>query len=119
VTYAKAPSAKLDRRYGGLVNGVVNSPIWNGNEIFFNSDGSLHVLGIKTESALDWTNPRTLFDVQGLAAPGQGTTNYDVTHDGKQILLVVPQTEPGTEAMQEIHIVLNWYEELKRLVPAR
>ena len=78
--------------------------------------GALQVLGIKTQPALDWTNPVTLFSVLGVTAAGQGTTNYDITHDGKQILLVVPDTQTG-ETIQEIHVVLNWHEELKRLVP--
>jgi hypothetical protein len=41
-----------------------------------------------------------------------------VTRDGKQILLVV-LTETGDVTTQEIQIVLNWHEELKRLAPVQ
>ena len=47
---------------------------------------------------------------------GDGT-NYDVTRDGKQILLVAPDTQAGNTTTEEIQIVSNWHEELKRLVP--
>ena len=47
--------------------------------------------------------------------------NYDVTPDGKQLLIVLPaqtaQTATGRRAPVQINIVLNWFEELKRLVP--
>jgi hypothetical protein len=101
-----------------IVNDSVNSPIWRGDEIFINAlRGSLGVLGIRTQPALDWKNLTTLFEVQGIVAPSQGTTNYDVTRDGKQVLLIVLDTPIGNTT-QEVQIVLNWREELKRLAPA-
>ena len=100
-----------------IVNDIVTSPIWNRDEIFVNALGTQKVLGIKTQPALDWTNVAALFEIQGIVAPTQGTTNYDVTRDGKQILLVILDSQAGN-ATQEIQIVLNWHEELKRLAPA-
>jgi len=100
-----------------IVNESVNSTVWRRDEIFSTSlVGSLQVLGIKTQPAPDWTNPTTLFSIQGVAAAGQGTTNYDITQDGKQILLIISDDTTGGP-LQEIQIVLNWGEELKRLVP--
>ena len=100
-----------------IVNESVGSPIWNRDEIFVNSlRGGLQVLGIKTQPAPDWTNLAALFEIQGIVAPAQASTNYDVTRDGKQILLVVLDARDGAST-QEIQIVLNWHDELKRLVP--
>ena len=100
-----------------IVNESVNSPVWRGGEIFLTSlPGTMQVLGIKTQPAPDWTNPTTLFNLQGVTAAAGGTTNYDVTRDGKQILLVVPDAGTG-QTVQEIQVVINWLEELKRLVP--
>ena len=51
---------------------------------------------------------------------------YDITPDGKQfVMLYVPQatsaansaSAAGTTEAQEIRVVLNWLEELKRLSP--
>jgi hypothetical protein len=102
-----------------IMNETAGSPTWIRDEIFVNALGDLRVLGIKTQPALDWTNPTTLFRVQGVFAPGQGSPNYDVTRDGQRILHIVRETQAGDNRTQEIHIVLNWDQELKRLVPAQ
>ena len=102
-----------------IVNDSVTSTIWRRGEIFVTAlSGGLRVLGIKTQPALDWTNLMPLFAIQGVVAPAQGTTNYDVTRDGKQILLIVLDTALDSST-REIQIVLNWHEELKRLAPTR
>jgi hypothetical protein len=75
------------------------------------------VLGIKTQPAPDWTNPMRLFSMQGVVAFGAGSTNWDITRDGKQILMIVPKGAEIGAANQELRIVLNWNGELKRLVP--
>ena len=102
-----------------IMNAPGNSPVWsrNGREIFVNVMGELQALGIKTEPGLDWTNPQTLFMTQGLVAPGAGNTNYDVSRDGRQLVLMVPADAGLTELTPEIQIVLNWHEDLRRLVP--
>ena len=100
-----------------ITNESVNSPVWRRDEIFLTSvSGNLQVLGIRTQPAPDWTNPTTLFTFLGVTAAAQGTTNYDITRDGKQILLIISDDQTRGES-QEVQIVLNWYEELKRLVP--
>ncbi len=40
---------------------------------------------------------------------------HDITSDGKRFLIVKPSEKEQTPA--QIRIVLNWFEELKRLVP--
>ena len=46
-----------------------------------------------------------------------GGTVYDVTPDGKR-LLVISRGEEGTVSdVERINVVVNWFEELKRLVP--
>jgi hypothetical protein len=41
---------------------------------------------------------------------------YDVSPDGQRFLMLKPTGEAGT-APTQINLVLNWSEELKRLVP--
>ena len=43
--------------------------------------------------------------------------NYDVTPDGERFFMVRDETPP-VEDVSEINIVLNWHDELERLVPA-
>ena len=45
---------------------------------------------------------------------GRKSPNYDVTPDGKQFLMV---RDPEAAPVHEIRVVLNWFDELKRLVP--
>ncbi len=42
--------------------------------------------------------------------------NFDVTPDGEQFLVVLPASTDGG-APDSIAVVLNWFEELRRLVP--
>jgi hypothetical protein len=53
----------------------------------------------------------------GFGALTLGRT-YDVSHDGRRFLMI-KQGDPGnqTSAPQQIIVVQNWIEELKRLVP--
>ena len=44
------------------------------------------------------------------------TRSYDVSTDGR-FLIVKPYVEP-TEKVTELQVILNWFEELKRLAPA-
>jgi hypothetical protein len=49
--------------------------------------------------------------------------NYDVTPDGKQLLIVLPaqtaQSDSKRRASLQINVVLNWDEELKQRVPVK
>jgi eukaryotic-like serine/threonine-protein kinase len=48
--------------------------------------------------------------------------NYDVTPDGKQFVVITPavaSTDSNRSSTPQINVVLNWYEELKRLVPTK
>ena len=54
------------------------------------TDGQFKALRISTNPAPDWSNPQSLFMMQGTTSAGSGSTNYDVTRDGRQFLLVTP-----------------------------
>jgi hypothetical protein len=43
--------------------------------------------------------------------------NYDVSRDGQRFLMLKP-SEQAQAAPTQINVVLNWFEELKRRVPA-
>jgi len=43
--------------------------------------------------------------------------NYDVLPDGQRFLML-KRSESGQAAPTHINVVLNWFEELKRRVPA-
>ena len=47
------------------------------------------------------------------------TRTYDVSPDGKRLLLLKFATSSGTNTQPRIVVVTNWLEELKRLVPEK
>ena len=59
--------------------------------------------------------PRLLFEVP--TPPDVGRATYDVTADGQRFLVLLPAEGDEAQATQ-LTVVLNWFEELKRLVPS-
>ncbi len=68
---------------------------------------------ITTEPTFRAGSPRLLFE-GSYESSTIGSAFYDVTPDGQRFVMVQAQQEAGAS---QIHVVLNWFEELKRLVP--
>jgi hypothetical protein len=62
---------------------------------------------------LSASQPRRLFGKP--ASSTFPTRNYDVGADGR--FLILTPYDPPTERVTELQVVLNWFEELKRLAP--
>ena len=58
--------------------------------------------------------PHELFE--GRYAVGSPHRNYDVSPDGRFLMLQEPPVTPPAPVTQMV-LVLDWFEELKRLVP--
>ncbi len=72
------------------------------------------VVSIQTEPAFKAGRPRVLFEGLYLSTRiSLGYQYYDISPDGQRFLLI--KAEEGSTA--HINVVLNWFEELKRLVP--
>jgi eukaryotic-like serine/threonine-protein kinase len=93
-------------------------PIWNrnGRELFYRSGDKMMAVDIATQPSFIAGKPRMLFEGPYLPAPGT-VPNYDVSPDGQRFLMLKPVEQAGA-APTQINVVLNWSEELKRLVPA-
>ena len=72
------------------------------------------VVDVSTSPDLTLSQPRVLFEQR--YAFGSTTTipNYDVSLDGQRFVMVKDDSVSG-----RVNIVLNWLEELKRLVPTK
>ncbi|MDA2938425.1 hypothetical protein MYX75_09205, partial [Acidobacteria bacterium AH-259-A15] len=89
-------------------------PLWrkDGQELFYLTlDGKIMAMETRTKGTFQAGVPKILFET-GLGAES-GLHQYCVTGDGQRFLV----KEPVEETAQPIHVVLNWFEELKRLVP--
>ena len=97
-------------------------PRWhpNGRELFFrNNDAMMAVEVIEADSEISLGEPTELFEFTDISADlGLAETvvtgAYDVAADGRFVMIAPGEPEP---AGTRIHIIQNWDEELKRLVP--
>ena len=90
-------------------------PVWHpkGQELFYRNGETMMVVGIKTEPTFTAGSPVVLFTGR-YAIPFTGV-NYDISPDGQRFLMMKEADEE--EGQGQINVVLNWFEELKRLVP--
>ena len=83
----------------------------DGKELFFlQLDGRLMSVGVKLGDIIETGIPRVLFEASAKLFPNH---QYCVSGDGQRFLFI----EQAKEATEPIYVVLNWFEELKRLVP--
>ena len=90
--------------------------LWSpdGGELFFARMGRLMAVRIETEPNFTFGNAEEL-PVRFYWAGMQ----YDITPDGQRFLTVIsaPNAEADETTPARINVVLNWFEELERLVP--
>jgi serine/threonine-protein kinase len=99
------------------------APLWSpdGRELFYRTDPTefrnqdkMMVVEVTTGSTFTRGRPRVLFD-QSYGETSHARS-YDLTPDGGAFVMITERVaEP--DPVTQIHVVLNWTEELKRLVP--
>jgi serine/threonine-protein kinase len=89
-------------------------PVWSrdGKELFYRRGDEMIAATIETEPEFRVTDSEVLFEGRYLTG---WYRNYDVSRDGQRFLMV-KESEDQPAATQLI-VVLNWFDELKRLVP--
>jgi hypothetical protein len=97
------------------------TPRWsrNGRELFYRNGDKMMAVDIQTTPAFRAGAPKLLFEAHYFEGRGTGhfSASYDVEPDGKRFLMVKPAAEQNAGSGQ-LHVVVNWYEELRRRVPA-
>ena len=77
------------------------------------------VVDFTTEPTFAPGNPRILFEApyrfHGSGFGMGGWLNHDISPNGQKFLMI--QGIEPEDVVGQIHVVLNWFEELKRLVP--
>ena len=61
------------------------------------------------------STPHMLFEGKFETRPAPTSTDYDVSPDGQRFLMM--KARPDAEATLQLHVVTNWFEELKQRVP--
>jgi Tol biopolymer transport system component len=90
-------------------------PVWarNGRELFYIEGRKVMSVAVNAGSTFDFKPATTLFEAVYMLN-GQ-PPSYDVAADGR-FLMIKQNGEPAAPTMV---VVLNWFDELKRLVPTR
>ncbi len=88
-------------------------PVWNpnGRELFYRNGDKMMAVDITTEPSFNAGTPRLLFEGRYVSLGARAA--YDVTPDGQRFLMI----KESEQQVTQINIILNWFEELKRLVP--
>jgi serine/threonine-protein kinase len=95
-----------------ISTGGGEEPVWsrNGKELFYRNGTQWMVADVRTTSTFSAAPPRLLFTGPYVNVPG---LSYDVGPDGRFVLIQGPSETPITR----LNVVLNWFDELRRLVP--
>ena len=103
-----------------ISTGGGTKPVWahSGRELFYlDGRSALTTVSTQTTPSFSVGNPTKLFDARYLSAVQ--ARSYDVARDDQRFLMIkdtaADQTSTSTPA--SMVVVLNWFEELKRLVP--
>ena len=87
-------------------------PVWNpkGQELFYLEANKMMAVKVATEPEFTFEPPQELFVANYIR---NSRPSYDVGADGRFLMIKAAAKEAGGQ----INVILNWFEELKRLVP--
>jgi len=106
-----------------ISTGGGRAPLWSGkgDELFYRSLDAARMMAVPVELEPEFRAgaPHVLFEQRYFSVgPNNGDAHYDVSPDGQRFLMIKEGGGAGDEtAPAELIVVLNWHEELKRLVP--
>ncbi len=97
-------------------------PVWSpdGRTLFFNrmSTGEFFATTVTSESPFQYSTPRQLSGISSERESNSSPSNHDITPEGTFIGVIA--AERGDNALKpQINIVLNWVEELRRVLPPK
>ena len=90
-------------------------PVWSrdGKELFYRIGDNVMSVDIITDPDFSPSNPKMLFD--GKYKVGGWHRSYDIAVDGQHFLMV--KASERKSVPKNINVVINWFEELMRLIP--
>ena len=97
-------------------------PLWSrdGKELFFTSPDGRQMFAVAVQSGTTFVagRPQVLFETSMLRQSA-GNRPYDIRPDGRFVIIHSGQAETAVGTASDMTVVLNWAEELKRLVPTK
>ena len=99
----------------------MHSAIWSadGQEILYNpAPQTFEAVSFRTTPTVEFGAPVSV-PRPFQTGPPTIRRQYDMTPSGRILALMQPGQAAGPSASPKIHVVLNWFEELKQRVPVR
>ncbi|HKW68903.1 MAG TPA: hypothetical protein VJP04_16530, partial [Terriglobales bacterium] len=92
-------------------------PVWNpkGRELFYRNGNKMMAVDVSTQGTFSAGKPTMLFQGPYVLSP-RSFQDYDASPDAQRFLMLKDTGQ--AQSAQQINVVLNWFEELKRRVPA-
>jgi serine/threonine-protein kinase len=97
-----------------------SGPVWapNGSTLYYRgASGDMMSVPVTLNPTFTSGRPRTLFRFTGVYRMSGTATAYDIHPDGKRFIMVSEHKGAAATPRQQVNIVLNWFEELRRLAP--
>ena len=97
-----------------------SGPVWapNGSTLYYRgASGDMMSVPVTLTPTFTSGRPQTLFRFTGVYRMSGTATAYDIHPDGKRFIMVSERKDAAATPRQQVNIVLNWFEELKRLAP--
>ena len=105
------PFPRTDAKWLISTEGGVEAVWARSGELFYRNGDRMMAVDITTEPSFSHGTPQLLFE-ETYYYDGRRAV-YDVTPDGQKFLMI----KVGEQRVAELNVILNWFEELKRLVP--
>ena len=111
------PFPNVDEGRWQISTGGGTRSLWarDGSELFYLDSGArLMAVSVRIDPSLDFGNPEVVFEESYYRSSGR---TYDVHPNGERFLMIKEGAAGDETPPAELILVLNWFEELKRLVP--
>ena len=103
------------------VNGGVE-PVWAADgELFYRSmeGDKLFTVSTATRPSMKVGQPKLLLERPFYVAPtGSPRAQYDVSADGQRVLMLANAGDPSASTRSRLVVVQNWFDEIRRAIPA-
>jgi eukaryotic-like serine/threonine-protein kinase len=94
-------------------------PVWarNGRELFYRNGDKIMAAPVEIKPVFAAAKPKLLFEGHYEKSVFAYEPNYDLSPDGQRLLMIKASEQESAES--QLNVVLNWADDLKRLVPPR
>jgi serine/threonine-protein kinase len=102
-----------------ISKGLAHEPLWSrdGNELFYSSArGGIVAARVTMKPTFTFDQPTALPASWSTGGP-TSERRIDITPDGKLVKVITAEESTDIAGPLQIQVVLNWFEELKRLAP--